>query len=238
MLQRLSRHGPGPGRDRRHEGRRRHLRRRLGRHAQHLGHDALSRRTRKRTRQPARQGIGAALHLGLRVERGDALDARQDHAERHHLFGRAEPRLDDRGDQARPLRQAHLPPQRSRAPPRAAGERSGRRAESDRVRVRLFDGWRRRADGSHVRPRRRIRRDDLSRRSPRCRHVRRRGRRRRPARQRHAPHHHLRRHAGQGLRRHGRLHRFQDRDRAMPSARWRRASSSRPRPARCSPPAR
>jgi len=55
---------------------------RLGRHTQHLGHDALPRRTRERTRQPARQEIRAALYLRLCLERGDALDARQDHAER------------------------------------------------------------------------------------------------------------------------------------------------------------
>ena len=65
VLQRLSRHGPAPRRARRHARGDRHGRRRLRRHAQHLRHDALSRRARSRARRPARQGSGAAVHVGL-----------------------------------------------------------------------------------------------------------------------------------------------------------------------------
>ena len=70
-----------------------------------------------------------------------------------------------------------LPPQRSRAPRRAA-ECCRRPAQIDRVRKRLFDGRRHLADPRHLRPRRAIRRNDLSRRGPRGRHV-------RPSRRRH-----------------------------------------------------
>ncbi len=71
-------------------------RRRLGRHPQHLRHHALPRRAGARARRPARQGSGAAVHLGLRLQRRDAVDALQDPAGPDHLLGRAEPRLDDR----------------------------------------------------------------------------------------------------------------------------------------------
>ena len=96
VLQRLSRHGPAPGRARRHARGDRHGRRRLRRHAQHLRHHALSRRARGRARRPARQGSGAAVHLGLRRQRRDAGDAAQAAARRRHLLRREEPRLDDR----------------------------------------------------------------------------------------------------------------------------------------------
>jgi 5-aminolevulinate synthase len=55
-------------------------------------------------------------------------------------------------------------------------------------------------------PRQEVRRHDLSRRGPRGRHVRPARRRRRRARRRHGPDRHHRRHAGQGVRRDGRLH--------------------------------
>jgi 5-aminolevulinate synthase len=56
----------------------------------------------------------AAVHLGLRLERGGAVDARQAAARLHHLLRRAEPRLDDRRHPQLGLREARLPPQRPR----------------------------------------------------------------------------------------------------------------------------
>ena len=76
------------------------------------------------------------------------------------------------------LRQGDLPPQRPR-PSRGAAAQAGRRAaEADRLRERLFDGRRHRADRRDLRPRRALRRHDLSRRGACGRHV-------RPARRRH-----------------------------------------------------
>ena len=75
VLERLSGPGPKPRSDRcgacgvGQGGRRRR------RHAQYFRHDQLSRRSRARTRFTARQGSGAAVHVGLCVERCDAVDA-------------------------------------------------------------------------------------------------------------------------------------------------------------------
>ena len=75
VLQRLPRHGPASGRHRRDARGDRFGRRRLRRHAQHLRHLPLSCRARGRAGRPARQGSGAPLHLGLRRQRRDAVDA-------------------------------------------------------------------------------------------------------------------------------------------------------------------
>jgi 5-aminolevulinate synthase len=90
-----------------------------GRHAQHLWHHGLSQAARGGAGRPSRQGSGASLHLGLYRERRDALDAAEAPARAHHLFRRAEPRLDDRGRAPERRREAHLPPQRRGAPARA-----------------------------------------------------------------------------------------------------------------------
>ena len=82
-------------------------------------------------------------------------------------------------------------------------------AEADRVRDALFHGRRRGADQPHLRPRRALRRDDLCGRGARGRHVR--TARRRPGRAagRDGPRRRDRRHARQGVRLPGRLHRRQ-----------------------------
>ena len=77
VLERLSRHGPAPEGARRDARGDRPLRRRRRRHPQHLRHHPRARAARARARRPARQGGGAALHLGLRLELGDARHARR-----------------------------------------------------------------------------------------------------------------------------------------------------------------
>ena len=142
VQQRLSGHGPAPQGARGHARGHRRDRRRGRRHPQHLRQHPLPRRARSRTGRPARQGCRAALHLGLRLQRRDAGHAGQAAAGTDRLFGCAEPCLDDRGHPPRRHGKAHLPPQRhgrSRGP---AGRRAGRRAQADRLRIRLFDGWR------------------------------------------------------------------------------------------------
>ncbi len=54
----------------------------------------------------------AAVHLRLRLQRGDALDAAEDPARPDHLLRRAEPRLDDRRHPQRRRPAQDLPPQR------------------------------------------------------------------------------------------------------------------------------
>ena len=153
------------------------------------------------------------------------------------LLRRAEPRQHDRRHPQFGLREARVPPQRRRASRRTARRRRSRHAQADRLRKRLFDGWRRRPDPRDLRPGRQVQRADLYRRSPRGRHV-------RPARRRHfrtrrgrAPDRHHRRHAGQGVRRDGRLYRRRHARSSTASAAMRRASSSPPRSARCWSPA-
>ena len=97
VLERLSRHGPAPGGARRHARGDRPLRRRRRRHPQHLRHHPRPRAARARARRPARQGGGAALHLGLRLELGVARHARRRLPGLRHPVGRRQPRLDDRG---------------------------------------------------------------------------------------------------------------------------------------------
>ena len=86
------------------------------------------------------------------------------------------------------------------------------RAEADRLRVDLFDGRRFRPDGGDLRSGAGIRRADLSGRGPCRRHVRPARRRRGRARRADGPDRHHQRHAGQGLRRDGRLYRRQRAD--------------------------
>ena len=62
----------------------------------------------QRARRSARQGGGAAVHLGLCVELGDARHARVAVARLRRLLRRAEPRLDDRRHPRQPRRKAHL----------------------------------------------------------------------------------------------------------------------------------
>ena len=101
-----------------------------------------------RAGRPARQGERADLHLRLRLELGGAR-ARLASTDPGHdrLFGRAEPRLDDRGHP--PFSRAekvHLAAQRlGRSRGEAEGGRPGR-AQAGRLRERLFDGRRHRAD--------------------------------------------------------------------------------------------
>ena len=211
VLQRLPRHGPAPGRARRHARGARSGRRRLGRHAQHLRHLALPRRARARARRPARQGSGAAVHVGLRRQRHHAGDAAEAAARLRHLLRREEPRLHDRRHPQRRRREAiwrnndladleaKLQPVRARC------------AQDHRLRVRLLHGRADGADRRHLRPGAEIRRAHLSRRGARGRPLRPARRRPRRARRRHASRRHHQRHAGQGLRHHGRLHRRQRR---------------------------
>ncbi len=166
VLQRLSRHGRAPA------GARGGLRRGpehgcwRRRHAQHLRHDAPPRPARARARLAARQAGGAGVHLGLRRQRGGALDHRPPAARLRDLLRCPEPRLDDRRHPPFGLREADLPAQRHGAPRRAARGDAGRGAEADRVRVGLFDGRRFRADRPDLRARRALRRADLSGRGP------------------------------------------------------------------------
>ena len=122
VLQRLPRHGPASGRAGRHARGARRGRRGLRRHAQHLGHHALSRGARGRDRRPARQGGGAAVHVGLRRQRHHAGDAAQAAAGADHILGRQEPRLHDRRHSQRRRREGDLAQQRS--------GRSGSQAEA------------------------------------------------------------------------------------------------------------
>ena len=129
VLQRLSRHGPERDGARRHDRSRPADGRRRRRHPQHLRHESPAGRARGRARRPPRQGSGAGLHLGLRLQRGGDLDHRQDAARLRDPLRRAEPRLDDRGRAALGRAEADLPPQRprsSRGPPEAAEPSSGR----------------------------------------------------------------------------------------------------------------
>ncbi len=146
VLQRLSRHGPASRRHRRvpERGRPHGLRRR--RHAQHFRHQPPAGRARTGTRRPARQGSGAGLHLRLRLQRGVDLDHRAAAAELPDPVGRAEPRLDDRGRAPLRRREEDLPPQRRRASRKPAAGGRPRARQADRLRERLFDGWRHRAD--------------------------------------------------------------------------------------------
>ena len=66
-----------------------------------------------------------------------------------------EPRLDDRRHPPFGLREADLPAQRRGSPRAAAARDARRRAEADRVRIGLLDGWRLRPDRSDLRARRR-----------------------------------------------------------------------------------
>ena len=129
--------------------------------------------------------------------------------------------------------------------------RTRRRAEADRLRERLFDGWRHRADRRHLRSGRPARRDDLSGRGA-CRRAVRSGRRRcRRARRCRAPARHDRGHAGQGFWLPWRLYHRRCRDGGLASApphpalfspprcrrpRWRGAGQRAPcAPGRCPP---
>ena len=69
-------------------------------------------------------------------------------------FGRAQPRLDDRGRAPLRRREEDLPPQRRRASGKPAAGRRPRARQADRLRKRLFDGRRHRADQADRRPRR------------------------------------------------------------------------------------
>ena len=96
-----------------------------------------------------------------------------------HPLRRAQPRLDDRRHPRLARRARDLPPQRSRAPARAARGAAARAAAHRRLRVDLLDGRRHRAAARDLRARRRARRAHLPRRDARRRRLRARGRRRR-----------------------------------------------------------
>ena len=146
VLERLSRHGPEPGRDRRH-----------GRGGARAWAPAPAARatfpaptirwSSSRPNSPtctARKRPG--LHLRLRLQRGGDLDHRQAAARLRHLLRRAEPCLDDRGHPALRRAEADLPPQRPRPSGEPAQGGGAGAAEADRLRVGLFDGRRHRAD--------------------------------------------------------------------------------------------
>jgi 5-aminolevulinate synthase len=84
--------------------------------------------------------------LGLCVELGRPVDARQPFQERGHPVGCAQSRLDDRRHPPFPRRQGDLEAQRCRRPRPETGGRRPRPAEDRRLRKRLFDGWRHRPD--------------------------------------------------------------------------------------------
>ena len=163
VLQRLPRHGAAPEGGGRDDRDRRAARHRRGRHPQHRRHQSSAGRARARARRPARQAGGAGLHLRLCVERDRHRHHRAAPAELPDPVRRAQPQFDDRGRQARRLREADLAAQRRRASRRAAASRRSGAAQADRVREPLFDGRRRRAGRRDLRPRREIRRDDLCR---------------------------------------------------------------------------
>ena len=207
VLQRLSRHGPAPGGIGGHARGDRRRGSRLRRHAQYLWHNPLSRGARKRACRPAWQGSRASFHLSIRCQRRDALDPRQARSRHGRLLGREKPRLDDRGHPPREVREAHFSSQRRCRPRGETQEISEGHAQDHRLRERLLHGRAHRADRGDLRSRREVRGAHLPRRGARGRHVRpaRRGHCR--ARRRHGPGRHHQRHARQGVRRHGRLHR-------------------------------
>jgi hypothetical protein len=97
VLERLSRHGPALEGDRRH-GRNRHPHgRRRGGHSQHFRYQPSAGRTGARARRPARQGSGAGLHLGGRLQRNRHRDHRRAASKLREPLGRLEPQFDDRG---------------------------------------------------------------------------------------------------------------------------------------------
>ena len=141
---------------------------------------------RARARRPARQGGGAALHLGLSSPTRPRWRPCRRSCRAAHLLRRAEPRLDDRRHPPQPRRASHLPAQRPWHLERLLRRSAADAAEAGRVRSGLFDGRRHRADRRDLRRRRPVRRADLSRRGARGRPVRRARRRRRRARRRRA----------------------------------------------------
>ena len=200
-------------------------------HAQHLGHEPPPRAAGAGACRAARQGGGAAVHLGLCLELRRARHARRAAAGLRHPVGRAEPRQHDRGHPAQPRGKAHLAAQRRGGPrPPARPGRAGA-AEADRLRVGLFHGRRCRAHRRDLRRRREARRDDLSRRGARRGHVRAARRRHRGSRGADGPPDGHRGHAGQGLRHDGRLYRRLGGALRLSCAASRAASSSR-RPCR------
>ena len=60
--------------------------------------------------EPSRQGIGAAVHVRLCLQHGLVEHAGLADARLHHPVGRTQPRLDDRGHPAQPLRNPDLRP--------------------------------------------------------------------------------------------------------------------------------
>ena len=130
VLQRLSRHGPASGGDRRDAGDRGQARRRRRRHAQYLGHQPAAGRARALARRPPPQGSGAGLHLGLRLQRSGDLDHRAADAGLRDLLRPAQPRLDDPGRAAVGDGKADLPAQRRRAPALPARRRRQEPAEA------------------------------------------------------------------------------------------------------------
>ena len=175
----------------------------------------------------------------------------------HSLFRQLQPQFDDRGHAAQPRREAYLPSQRSGRPGPHAGQGWPRATEAGRLRIRLFDGRRYRAARRACRRCGASWRDDLSRRGARGRHVWPARRRRRGARRRAGAYDGHPGNAGEGLRRHRRLHhrvvgddrfrpflwrRFHLHDRAAAGDRGRRTSqradpqgAGRRRPSRSSP---
>lgn len=126
---------------------RRHRRRR---YPQHRRQPSPAGATRTGTGGPARQAIGAAVHLGLRVQPDRHRHDRQADSELPDPVRRAQPQFDDRRHPAVGLRTHRVPPQRSCPSRRAADRRRPRPAETDRLREPLFDGRRYRAAGEDL----------------------------------------------------------------------------------------
>ena len=107
---------------------------------------------------------GAAVHVRLRGEPGVAVHDPAQPAGLVGVFGREEPRLDDRRAEGRAGQGDDLRPQRPGRPGGKACRRAAGGAEADRVRERLFDGRRHLRHRRDLRPGGAIRRHDLPRR--------------------------------------------------------------------------